>query len=162
MSELIYLVEEGKNDKYKNKVCKNKIPYISFSRKGKSMIYSVDLSFVGAKLSEVGERKLKQRFGELETLNDWKNFSFLVQNNLTDIHNEVVGFISQENNLEDDLSNETNFDFHKMRKLLKDNVHWQYWQMLQDYANFRRNFEYYKEALEKISPELNKVVEKLI
>jgi len=148
--DLIYIVEEGENERYKEKVCRNKIPYISVDRSSEGILYNIDLSFIGARLSEKGKERLKE-IGESSESN-YENgnfetaFSFLVTGGLDDFHKKILGFITQVGNLESDSSGTVNFNFDKLSSLLGDDTHWQYWKMLQDYANFRKEFGYYKEA----------------
>lgn len=144
MVDLIYTVKEGENQRYKEKVCKNKIPYISISETTEGILYNVDLSYVGTILSEDGKKRL-QEMEEVKHSNSKKLF-FLVGGDLDRFHKDFINFITQRGNLEKDPNSEINFNFDKMSNLLQNDIHWQYWNMLNDYANFRKRFRYYNEA----------------
>ena len=144
MKELQYLLLDMKEkSRYRKKVCNNRIPAITYNSSDET--YIIDLSEMETGFSQSGLYELERI---LCPLSDEATFSpnavriHATPEKLDEIHATTLKILKSSKVLSDSKIEE------EMQRDIASETLWNYWQMLQDYANFRGNFQYYRAAFE--------------
>lgn len=144
MTELQYmLINPEEDSKYRKKVCSNRIPVMTYDSHDE--IYTLDLSTMETEFSELGLGELERI---LSPLSDQSTFSpssvriHTAPERLSEIHSTTLAILKSSKVLSDGKKEE------EMKENLATDELWDYWQMLQNYAKFRGNFQYYRAAFE--------------
>ena len=140
MTELQYLLLNMEEEsKYRKKVCNDRIPAITYNFS--SQTYTIDLSVMETGFSQSGLYELERI---LSPLSDQASFlPNSVRINTTpekigEIHTTTLKILKSSKVLSDSKKEE------EMQRDLATDELWNYWKMLQNYAGFRGDFQYYK------------------
>jgi SAM-dependent methyltransferase len=144
MTELKYLLLNMEEEsKYRKKVCNDRVPAITYNLSNQT--YTIDLSVMKTGFSQSGLYELERI---LSPLSDQATFSqnlvtiHTTPKKLSEIHTTTLKLLKSLKVLSDSKKEE------EMKRDLATDELWDYWQMLQNYAKFRGNFQYYRAAFE--------------
>jgi len=144
MTELQYLLlNREEESKYRKKVCNNLIPAITYNSSDET--YTIDLSVMETRFSQSGLYELELI---LSPLSDQATFLpnsvriHITPEKLSEIHSTTLNVLKSSKVLSDSKKEE------EMQRDLATDELWNYWKMLQNYAKFRGNFQYYRTAFE--------------
>lgn len=144
MKELQYILTNLKEEpKYRKKVCSNRIPAITYDSRDE--MYILDPSTMKTEFSELGlcelEMILKQKSNQAIFSPSLVKI-YVVPEKLSEIHTTTLRVLQSSGVL---LNSKKEGE---MQRNLESEKLWDYWQMLQNYAEFRSEFQYYRSAFE--------------
>jgi len=144
MEKLQYiLINQGGDSKYRKKVCGDRIPIMTYDSHDET--YTLDLSTMKTEFSQQGLCELEQILGQQSDQAIFLPSSVrihIVPEKLSEIHKTTLRILQSSGVLSDNKKEE------EMQRNLTSEKLWDYWQMLQNYAEFRSEFQYYKAAFE--------------
>ena len=128
-----YLFGGGDRDKYVKKVCSGRLPFMSVV----GGEYVVDLGPLGVSFSDVGADLLRSYFpnGVVSKMG-----LVVGASDLGFVHRRFLGLLRNGDLFDDSVLRD------KVKGSVSSGVLWSYWDMLCNYAEFRKDFRYYWEA----------------